>query len=640
MLLPPTLLSRIATVVLLACSAPHALGAPSSASGPSASAREAHSVPSLPSAQALPPQALDPVLQRIVLNSTAVYDVLAGEMYVQSRQPGAGFAYLMDGARRTGDARIYARATEVAIRARAADAALKAVQAWKAAAPDDFEADSHELQIFLALGRLDQTAEPLSQALSKAPTDKKLELIHALPALYSKSKDPALALQIVGKALQPALRDSRTQFIAATSLARMQLAARQYPQALASLRKTYGAVVPPEKTGSALPNRELPALVALDLMRIKRSEDAQTPVQAEAFVREALRNTKSSAELHISYARVLTEQKRYEDASVQMRQMLQLHPAYAPGWLLQGGLLGQLRQWQPAEAALQRYLALRSAEENQSKSAEERSMVQLIQSASTASSDIQAYMMLAEIADARNEPEAATNWIRRIPSPAARQKAMLQRVEQLGRKGRIEQALTLAGELPSATSKDRILRALLESQLQEQAGRLTTAESILDKALGDDSEDTELLYARGMLRGKLDKTAQAEADLRRVIALKPESAAAYNALGYMLADRTLKLQQARTLVAKALQLEPDNGAIQDSMGWVEYRLGNLPQARHWLEKAFSTEPQPEVAAHLGEVLWKMGHTAEARDIWQKGLRMDAKDKVLLETIQRIDRKTP
>ena len=145
-----------------------------------------------------------------------------------------------------------------------------------------------------------------------------------------------------------------------------------------------------------------------------------------------------------------------------------------------------------------------------------------------------------------------------------------------------------------------------------------------------------MLYARGIILERLDRFAEAEKDLRHVIKLRPESAAAYNALGYGLADRNQRLPEARELVLKALELNPNSSAIQDSMAWVEYRLGNLSKARAILAQVFEADPEAEIAAHYGEVLWKSGERESARKVWQQGLEIDPQDKVLLETIRRLE----
>jgi Flp pilus assembly protein TadD len=117
--------------------------------------------------------------------------------------------------------------------------------------------------------------------------------------------------------------------------------------------------------------------------------------------------------------------------------------------------------------------------------------------------------------------------------------------------------------------------------------------------------------------------------------LKPEHAHAYNALGYSLADRGLRLEEAKALIQRALELTPGDPFITDSLGWVEFRLGNNDEALRLLQKAYATRPDAEIAAHLGEVLWAMGRQDEARRIWAEGRNRDAGNEVLRETLVRL-----
>jgi Flp pilus assembly protein TadD len=124
-------------------------------------------------------------------------------------------------------------------------------------------------------------------------------------------------------------------------------------------------------------------------------------------------------------------------------------------------------------------------------------------------------------------------------------------------------------------------------------------------------------------------------DLRRVLELKPNDADALNALGYTLADHTDKREEALLLIQKALALKPDEPAIVDSLGWAQYRLGHLDEALRQLRLAYQKQPDAEIAAHLGEVLWVSGQKDEAKKIWEQGRKKDAKNKVLLDTIKRL-----
>jgi Flp pilus assembly protein TadD len=148
-------------------------------------------------------------------------------------------------------------------------------------------------------------------------------------------------------------------------------------------------------------------------------------------------------------------------------------------------------------------------------------------------------------------------------------------------------------------------------------------------------DDTDLIYEQAMMAEKLEKLDDMEQLLRRVIAIKPDNAHAHNALGYSLADRRQRLPEARELVQRALELAPGDPFITDSMGWVEFRLGNKTEALRLLRQAFKARPDTEIAAHLGEVLWSMGEREEARRIWREASGRDASNEVLRETLARL-----
>ena len=253
--------------------------------------------------------------------------------------------------------------------------------------------------------------------------------------------------------------------------------------------------------------------------------------------------------------------------------------------------------------------------------------------------DTQVYLMLARVADLRNHPDQAEEWITRITPSATRTQAQLQRIEWLVQQEKYPLATQQLHALPSATADEKTLLALLGSHIHEKQHRHGEAVRILDAAIEADKNNPELLYARGNLFWQMQRHDDAERDLRKVMRLKPNSAAAYNALGYSLADRNQRLPEALKLIARALEIDPENSAIQDSMGWVELRLGNLQQALLWLKQAYENGREAEIAAHYGEALWSSGETEQARRIWAEGLKLDANNKVLQETMRRLDTKS-
>ena len=175
----------------------------------------------------------------------------------------------------------------------------------------------------------------------------------------------------------------------------------------------------------------------------------------------------------------------------------------------------------------------------------------------------------------------------------------------------------------------------LEADLLIQAGATAEAMQVLNQALAETPETTSLLYARSMLAEQRDDLVQMEADLRTIIANEPDNSTALNALGYSLANRTERYEEALALISQALALEPNEPAILDSMGWVLYRTGRYEEALDYLTRAYAEFPDPEVAAHLGEVLWVNGDTDAATQVWQGALLKDPNHEILLSTLKRL-----
>lgn len=247
-----------------------------------------------------------------------------------------------------------------------------------------------------------------------------------------------------------------------------------------------------------------------------------------------------------------------------------------------------------------------------------------------------AYFYLARIAELQKDyPRALKNYNQVQPgnqllSALVKASNLLLRLE--GINAARDYISQKRGEFPSYN----IELTQLEIELLSKEEDYAAAYKVADETLSEHPQNTQLLYSRGLLAERMGDLDQLETDLRHIIRLNPSDAEAMNALGYTLANKTDQLEEALSLIQRALALSPGNPAIIDSLGWAYYRLGDLEKALEYLQQAFAAFPDHEVAAHLGEVLWQLNQTENATQIWQQGLEQKPDSSIIKETLERLD----
>jgi len=307
-------------------------------------------------------------------------------------------------------------------------------------------------------------------------------------------------------------------------------------------------------------------------------------------------------------------------------------PAQAGYWLSLGALQLELRQPKDAETSLQRYLQLGAAkpEPVQAGESDDEDQDTFHEGGRT-----QAWLMLAQAAEMRGDGKAATQWLDKIDDPQRALEVQTRRATLLAKQGKLREARALVQQVPERRPEDARAKLIAESQVLRDVKRWPDAYAVLAVANERFPSDIDLLYEQAMIAEKMNRMDDMERGLRRVLELKPDHHHAYNALGYSLAERNVRLGEARDLIAKAVELAPNDPFIADSLGWVEYRLGNHAQALVHLKRAYAARPDVEIAAHLGEVLWVTGAREEARRVWREGRSRDADNEVLRETLARL-----
>jgi tetratricopeptide (TPR) repeat protein len=251
----------------------------------------------------------------------------------------------------------------------------------------------------------------------------------------------------------------------------------------------------------------------------------------------------------------------------------------------------------------------------------------------------QAYLSLAQIAEKRRDFSLAESWLGKVDSPQALVSTQTRRASMLAKQGQVSQARELIRKLPERQGNegaaDRRMKVLTEVQILREVQEHQAAYDTLMQAVERSPRDHELIYQQATSAEKLKRYGEMERLMRRAIEVKPDYAYAYNALGYSLADRNVRLDEAKVLLQKAIELAPGDPAITDSLGWVEFRLGNLKEAITLLEKAYKSFPNAEIGAHLAEALWVSGQRDRAVQIFKECMLLDKEDEVLVETLKRL-----
>ena len=536
------------------------------------------------------------------LDASLFYQILLGELNVREGSPGAGFSLLLDAARKTRDPALFQRAVDIALKARSGESALQAAQSWKRELPQATEPNRFILQILLALNRADEAGQALAVSLNDLPASEHAGAIASVPRMFGSLQDKKRAADVVEKALAKFTGQGLTAATAWTTIGRMRRDAGQEDMAIQAALKAHAA----DKSsaghlvlGMSLMSSGNPSLLAM-------LEDAmQGPAQPE---------------LRLGYARTLIALQLYPKALQQLVTLNQQHPDFLEGWLIRGLLLHDMGQTPEAKQHLSDYvqrITQRTGPEAQAGHAE-------------------ALMALSQIAQSQGQIEQAQKWLAQMPPSADPIKLASRQAELLAQQGRMSEARLVLAQVKTNNPEQAKRKTLAQSQWMREHRQTANAYPLLKEALKATPDDADLASELALVTEKLQRYDEMESLLRQVMKSRPQDPQAFNALGYSLADRNVRLSEARSLIEKALALAPRDPYIQDSLGWVAFRQGQLDLALSTLQAAYKAKPDAEIAAHLGEVLWTLGKKEEAGTIWREGLLLKADNETLLETIKRLN----
>ncbi|MBJ9976708.1 tetratricopeptide repeat protein [Pseudomonas sp. S75] len=350
--------------------------------------------------------------------------------------------------------------------------------------------------------------------------------------------------------------------------------------------------------------------IAPILLRARLLQTLERGDEALPLLRKAIRDNPDDKRLRVTYGRTLVEQNHIAEAKAEFESLLQQYPDDDELRYSLALVCMENKDWDEAEGYLQ----------------------EMVERDSNADA---AHLNLGRIREERNLPAAALREYALVGPGPDYLAAQLRQADILIANGRSAEASRHLAEAREAQPDYAIQLYLIEAETLSNNDKLAQADQVMQQAIKRYPDDLNLLYSRAMLAEKRDDLPQLEQDLRAILAREPENAMALNALGYTLADRTTRYGEAKALIEKARQITPDDPAVLDSLGWVNYRLGHLDEAERLLRQALERLPDPEVAAHLGEVLWASGKHREARQVWAKAFADQPDNPTLRKTVLRL-----
>ena len=539
---------------------------------------------------ARPDGASDAPPSRHALSADVLYKLLVGELASHRGDLRLALENYLEVAKETRDARVASRATKLAVFSHADEAALEAARLWKDTDPSSVEARQVLASLLIRANDLDGAVEHLDaivETLSEPPGAG----FHRAAELLAAEKNAEAAAAAMRQLVLGHENDAEAQL----ALARLLLRTGHVEEALAAVDRAYD-LDPGSGRISVLRAR----------LRV-RSDDVDG---AFGVLEEFLDRHPESGMVRMAHARMLVDAGRYDRARSEFEHLVASEPENDDARYALGLLLVQTNQ---LDEAAQQFERLTSRDSRRDA----------------------AHYYLARIAESQQRLADAIASYRRVRRGEQRLNAQIRVAVLLAEGGDVEAARRHLHGVRSESVQEAVRIYNAEAGLLARVARYDEAMDVYDASLEAFPGNSDLLYARGMLAVKMDRLDILERDMRAIIAREPDNADALNALGYTLADRTERYEEAYALIKRAIELQPDDHYIVDSLGWVLHRMGRHQEALVQLRRAMSINPDPEIAAHLGEVLWVLGNKIEARAVWSTALEAAPDDERLLDVIERF-----
>jgi tetratricopeptide (TPR) repeat protein len=530
-----------------------------------------------------------PVLPDVELSDKLLYGFLLGEVASQRGHADLAAQAYLDLARSTRDPRVARRAAQIAFESHQLDKATEAFQLWLELEPTSQPARQMLASLLVGAGKLEDARPWLAQLLAAEP-DNTAATFRQLYPLLARQADKKATLKLLRDLAQPYPRVAEAHW----AIAQAAAAAGKQDEALVEVRQAREL------------RQDWDEAVLLEAQLLQPGQ----PQQALAVLKDFLKAHSEASEVRLFYARMLLDRKQFKEARVEFQRLLGAHPENADLAFAVALLSLQMGDLDQAEKELQQALIHGRKDQDT------------------------VHYYLGQLGEAKKNTQAALQHYRKVGHGEYVYSARLREAYLLSTIGKLDEARELMHHMQAQNSQQQVQLLMIEAQLLREAQQFEAAYQVLQQGLDKLPDNPDLLYEAALLADKLGKPEMLEQLMRKLIGLQPDNANAYNALGYSLLDRNVRVEEGMQLVEKAYGLAPNDAAIIDSMGWGHYRQGKLDRSLEFLRRAYGANPDPEIAAHLGEVLWVHGEKDEAKKIWSGSLKQHPQN----DTLQAVMKK--
>lgn len=553
------------------------------------------------------------------LEAEFVYQYLVAEIAGQRGDFATAGSIFYQLANSEQDARFAERAAKIAVYGNVGNLVLPSVELWAKLDPNSTEAQQAMTEILIKTDHLSEAEPYLSQLLSKPETRASGFLF--INNLLNRSPNKLGVLFLTQSLAEPYPNLAEAQF----SVAQAAISANRNDVALEALNRA-------EKLK---PGWGLAAILKGQLLF------SESPQKAISYYQAYLKKYPKSNEIRLNLCKMLVSQKQYalakkefpviiEEAKQEVSKREQGQKSSPQQQQTNGNQLDLAEKNLADITAVLGLLAMQGEDYPTAKQYFEEALKLDFKEPE------QVYLQLGQISEKQNDDASARAWYEKVTAGNRYLESRLNIANIIARQSDIDQAIKFLDDVDNLTAEQQILVIQAEAQMLAKAKRLQEAFDLLAKTVNNMPNTPELVYDYALLAERIGKYDVMEKELRRVLQEKPDFAAAYNALGYSFADRNIKLDEALELIKKALEISPNDHYMLDSLGWVYYKKGDLNQAETYLKQAFEIHPDPEIAAHLGEVLWQKGQREQAKKIWSDALKADPENEVLLSTHRKFN----